>query len=293
MIKQKELIDLNEIDQKLESFKEKQYSLNENIKVLVEKRDKFNIKSKESRQKIFEQKKIRDELNNKVKTLKQKRDKTRLQIREKIEEIKYYRQKIDSFRDKLPKRKSIDLQKEIDDIDWKIQTTTLELDEEKQLVEQVKIIATQLSKYKKIDKQKLIIYKIQTELDKLDKIANTAHEELSKIAKKSQEIHKVISLTIDELNNVKEKADQHHISYLEEKKEYEPLKDEITELLNKKKNLLKIIKEKDENKKRENEQKLKKKIKTEAQIKLKNGKKLSLQEFKIMTESEDETIKED
>ncbi|MBK5134039.1 hypothetical protein JJE00_06385, partial [Candidatus Bathyarchaeota archaeon] len=197
------------------------------------------------------------------------------------------------FRDKLPEGKSIDLQKEIDDIEWKIQTTTLELDEEKQLVEQVKIIATQLSKYKKMDKQKLIIHKIQAELDKMDKIANTAHEELSKIAKKSQETHKVISLTIDELNNVKEKADQHHISYLEEKKEHKPLKDEIKELLNKKKNLLIIIKEKDNNKKRENEQKLKKKIKTEAQIKLKNGKKLSLQEFKLITESEDETIKED
>ncbi len=293
MIKQKELIDLNEIDQKLKSFKEKQDSQNQNIRVFVEKRDKFNIKSKELRQKIIEQKKIRDELNDKVKILKQKRENTRLGIREKIEEIKYHRQKIDSFRDKLPERRCIDLQKEIEEIEWKIQTTTLELDEEKQLVEQVKIIGTQLSKYKKIDKQKVIIQKIQTELDNLDKIANTAHEELSKIAKKSQETHKVMSLTIKELNSVREKADQYHISYLGEKKEQKPLKDEIIELLIKKKNILKKIKEQDENKKRESEQKLKKKIKTEAQIKLKNGKKLSLEEFKLINESEDETIKKD
>ena len=290
MINQKEFTELKEIDQKLSLIKEKKYTQNENIRLLIEKRDKCNLKFKELRQNINKQKKDRDELNEKVKRLKQKRDVIRLEISSKIEEIMNHRQKIDFFRDKLPIRKNIDLQKEFEDLEWKIQTTTLELDEEKQLVEQVKIIGTQLNKYKKIDKQKKIIFKIQYEINELKKITDKTHEELTKIANKSQETHKSMSLNIEELNNIKEKADHFHFDYLKEKKEQNPLQHEIRKLIDDKNKLRKIIKEQDETRKREAEQKLKKEIKSEAQIKLKNGKKISLEEFKLLIESEDKTI---
>ncbi len=183
------------------------------------------------------------------------------------------------------------MQKEFNDLEWKIQTTTLELDEEKQLVEQVKLIGTQLNKYKKIDKQKMIVFKIQSEINELEKITEITHKELTEIAKKSQETHKAMSLNIDELNNIKDKADQLHFAYLKEKNEQKPLQDEIKKLVDKKNTLRKIIKEQDENRKRETEKKLKEKIKSEAQIKLKNGKKLSLEEFKILNESDNKTKK--
>jgi len=291
VINQKELTELNEVDQKLSLIKEKKYTQNENIRLLVEKRDKCNLKFKELRQNINEQKMDRDELNEKVKKLKQKRDIIRLEISSKIEEIMKHRQKIDSFRDKLPIRKNIDLQKEFEDLEWKIQTTTLELDEEKQLVEQVKIIGTQLNKYKKIDKQKKIIFEIQSEINELKKITEKTHEELTKIANQSQKMHKAMSLNIDELNNIKEKGDQFHFAYLKEKKEQILLQDEIRKLIDNKNKLRKIIKEQDETRKREAEKKIKKEIKSEAQNKLKNGKKLSLEEFKLLSESEDKTIK--
>ena len=130
------------------------------------------------------------------------------------------------------------------------------------------------------------IRKLRTECQKLENNANKTHEELTTLAKRSQEIHVIMSSKIDESKIIKEKADNLHKSYLKLKKQFKPLRDESRELVNKKKSLLNKIKEKDGQRKKEIEENLRKKIKSEAKIKIKNKEKLSWDEFKLLAESD-------
>jgi uncharacterized coiled-coil DUF342 family protein len=278
--------EINNIVQKIIIINEKLVSPNENIRVFIEKRDKLNIKFNELQQEIRQEKIDRDKLNKKVKLLKEKRDQYQSEIKRKIEESKKYRKKIDNLIEKLPNRTNRDLQKEFDDIEWEIQTTTLDLEEEKKLVQKAKIIGIQLNKYEKIDKQTLRIRKLRKECQKLKNNADRTHEELTTLALRSQEIHATMSSMINESKIIMEKANNLHKSYLKLKRQIKPFQDVSRELVNKKKNLLNKIKEKEGQRKKEIEKNLRKKIKSEAKIKIKNKEKLSWDEFKLLDESD-------
>jgi uncharacterized coiled-coil DUF342 family protein len=249
------------------------------------------MKVRELSQDIRINKVERDKLNDKVKVLKENRNKTHIEIKKKVEIINKFRNKIDILKEKLPNRNSQDLRNEFDALEWRIQTTILELDEEKRLAEKVKILGTQISKYKKIEKQNAKIMELRRDLKKQETEANKTHTKLTELASKSQELHSLISSKLDELKITKNMADQLHISYSEFKKQNLPIKTESRELFQKKRKLLNSIKEKDDKKRKETEKNLKIKIKTEAQTKIKNKEKLSWNEFKLLTESNHENNK--
>ncbi len=286
MSDQKEFKEIKEIDHELILIREKVSLQNENIRAFVEKINKLNMKFDELRQEIRQKKIERDKLNDKVRILKEKRSNLHFEIKKKVEAIKKYRKKIDVIKGKLFRRNGQDLIKEFEKLEWKIQTTTLKLDEERELVEKVKILGTQISKYKKIDEQNLKIRKLSAEIQKFQQEAHKAHIELIELAKKSQEIHVIISSKIDELKITKDKADKHHRAYLDIKEHSIPLQTKSRELSQKKRELLNKLEEKEKNRRKETEKKLKKKIKSEAQAKIKNKEKLSWDEFKLLTESD-------
>lgn len=71
------------------------------------------------------------------------------EIHETIEEIKKLNQQIKALAKKKPSRSLQTLQKKLDEIDWEIQTTSLNLREEKELVDQVGKLETQVNIHKK------------------------------------------------------------------------------------------------------------------------------------------------
>ena len=153
MTAQDKTSELERISRQLYALREQANSEDADTQGHVEKRDKLNEKFKKLRQEIREFKTERDNLNEKVKTLKQQRDEARAKIRVRIEEIKAHNQKIAELKKKTPRESRRDLQKEFDDIEWKIQTTPLDTKEEKRLIENVRQLETQLNIYKKIDKR--------------------------------------------------------------------------------------------------------------------------------------------
>lgn len=280
-----EFKEIKEIDKILFQIREKTSTQKDKISLIVEKRNKLNSKTNNLRQEIRQKKIERDKLNNKVKNLKEKRNKTHLEIKKRISSIKKIRKCMEVFNSKNPKRNLSNIQKEFDELEWEIQTSTLELDEEKKLVEKVMILGTIIKKLKKIDDQKLKINKINQEISKLDAIAEKTHTELTHTAEKSQELHKIIIIKITELDKNKEKADKLHQTYLSLNDDLTPSLEESRKLVQRKKELLDIIKEKEEKRRKKTEENLKKKIKTEAKNKIENKEKLSWDEYKLLTES--------
>ena len=291
MAEKQKTSEIAKIAQQLAALREQANNASADTKVHTEKRDKLNEKFKTLRQEIRELKNERDNLNEKVKILKQQRDEARAKIRAIIEELKTHNQKIAELKKKTPKGSRRDLQKEFEDIEWRIQTTPLDIQEEKRLMETVKQLETQLSVYKKIDQQVKKIAELRKELETFEANADAAHQELTETANKSQDIHAKMIAKIAESKNIKSEADRLHIAYIQAKEQVRPLHEEIRKLTEQKRKLQDATREEDEKRKKNAEQALKEKLGSQARDKLQRGEKLNWDEFKLLEDSEAEDVK--
>lgn len=290
MTEQQKTNEIAKITQLLTALREQISKADAETKIHVEKRDKLNEQVKKLHQEIHELKIERDNLNEKVKTLKQQRDAARAKIKANIEEVKTRKQKITELKKRTPRKSHQELQKEFEDIEWKIQTTPLDMQEEKRLIENVKRLETQLNVYKKIDQHINEIAELQNELETLKTTADKAHQELTETAKKSQEIHAKMIAQISESKNVKSEADSLHGAYVQAKEHVKPLLEEFKRLTEQRKKLQDAVREEDAKRKKNAEKALREELESQARNKLQRGEKLSWDEFKLLADGESEGV---
>ena len=282
--------ELTMFTQQLATLREQIDKANAETRQYIEKRDNLNEKFRKICQEINELKITRDNLNERVQTLKQQRDVTREKIRTLIEEIKSHNKKIMELKKKTPRESRRELQKEFEDIEWKIQTTPLDIKDEKRLIESVRQLETQLNIYRKIDQHAKKVAEIRKELEPLETNADLAHQELTATAEKSQEIHAKMIAKISESKDIKAEAYNLHAAYIRTKEEAKPLHEEFRKLTEQKRKVQAVMREEDAKRKKEAEQALKEKLESQARNKLQRGEKLSWNEFKMLAadnESED------
>ena len=294
MTEQQNPSDIATLNQQLDSLDKQADEARVETRKLVEKRDILNEQFKQLRQETRELKGERDAINAKVHDLKSQRDETRTTIHEIIDEIKAAREKIAELKKKTPKRSHRDLKKELEDIEWKIQTTSLDLKEERVLIENVKQLETQLSAYKKIEQQLKKIADLEQGLRKLDETGDKLHSELFALAQKSQETHQKMLAKIDEAKKIKTEADALHQSYLQTREKIKPLDEERRKLAEQKRHLYEsqrrlneTQRHQDEAARKTAEQALKEKLESEARQKLQRGEKLSWNEFQLLAEDDE------
>ncbi len=284
--------ELASINEQLSTLRDQMSKTNDEIYKHIEKRDKLNEQARTLRQEISELKKERDSLNESVKTLKQQRDELRENNRPLIEEIKGHSKKIRELKEKRSGEPRHQMQKEFDAIEWKIQTTSLDLQEEKRLIEIVRDLETQLNVYKKIDQHSKRISELKTELDVFQEKAERLHQELTANAQKSQELHAKMQTKFDELKKIVDEASGSHAMYIQAKEQVRPIHEEMAKLMEQKRTLQDVIREvREETQKLKltKEQDLKEKLGSEARVKLERGEKLNWQEFQLLAGDESET----
>jgi len=265
-------------------LKNQKGKLNVEAREWAEKRNKLNEQFKSLRSEVFELKNERDKLNERVKELKQQRDGTRTEFRKKIEQIRKINQEIKALAKKEPTRSAEDLQKEFDSIEWKIQTSSLSLKEEKELVERVKHLETQLNVYRKLDQLNQKIIELKAELKTLETKSRASHEKLTETALKSQQIHEKMLEKIDEPKKLKTEADNLHKLFLQTKETVKPIQEEIFEISNQIKGLKEEIRRKEDTEKKKMEDALREKLEKQAKEKLRRGEKLTWEEFQLLAE---------
>jgi len=284
-------------------------------KKMVERRDQLNGQAVKIDHEVRDIKKQRDAINKKVHAIKQQRDNVRDKIKPIMDEIQTINDKKAVLKKKVPHIRQKDIQKEIDRIDWKIQTETLDLQEEKRLIGEIKLLETQLSGYKKIEKENKKISEHIQERRTLDAQAEIFHKEVAEFAKKSQELHESMIAKIAEVKKVKEEADMLHKGFIENKEKVRNLRVEIAVLTGQMLGLRNSLreeskelrekamatrqkeiairqKEKEEadsqrSKKMQDEQVLKSKLGAQAKEKLAKGEKLSWNEFQLIANEDD------
>jgi uncharacterized coiled-coil DUF342 family protein len=275
---------IEELTQQLSALKNQKDKLNVEAREWAEKRNKLNEQFKSLRSEAFELKNERDKLNESVRELKQQRDGTRTEFREKIEEIRKSNQEIKALAKKEPSRSAQNLQKEFESIEWKIQTSSLSLNEEKELVERVKQLQTQLNIHRKLDRLNQKIIESKAELKALETKNRLFHEKLTENAQKSQKIHEKMLEKIDASKKLKTEADSLHKLFLQTRERAKPIQEEILEISNQIRGLKEEIRGEEDKEKKKIEEALREKLEKQAREKLRRGEKLTWEEFQLLAE---------
>ncbi|MGA2387297.1 MAG: hypothetical protein ABSG33_12290 [Candidatus Bathyarchaeia archaeon] len=311
MTREQNISQKQEIIQQIQKLREDVNNANVQIKNCIERRNQLNEEAKKARDEIAGLRAERDGMNEKVRALKSQRDAVRVLSDPISEEIKVAREKIAGLKKNLPRESQQELQEEHDAIEWKISTTSLDLQEEKGLIENVKQLEIMLSGYKKIDAQNKKIKELFDQRKVFDEQADALHKEVTDLAAKGQEIHARMIEKVNAMRITRAQADSQHQLYVKTKDEVIPsLYEKIGQLVGQLNNVKALMadeakaeaqvraKERDaaeqagkereqtyqerEKANKEKEQALKEKLGAEAREKLQKGEKVSWDEFQLM-----------
>ena len=291
------------INLQIDKIKKQIGEANTQIKKYVEKRNQLHEKARKSREEINQIKTERDTLNEKVKLLKEQRDLIRAKTTPIMEDVNAIDEKIAELKKKVPRVSQRELQEELDAIEWKISTTSLDMQEEKRLVGEVKELEIQLKSYKKIDKKHEKIKELLTQCKAIDAQADVFHKELTDLAKKSQELHATMMEKLNAVKKDRAEADSLHQAFVKAKEQNTLWYAQISLLISQTTSIRATFREQAQGRRAEEEAKrseeqakrkeeqsqravkekeIKEKIGAEAKEKLQRGEKVNWEEFQLM-----------
>jgi uncharacterized coiled-coil DUF342 family protein len=316
MSEQQKPIKIDDINQQIEKLREQANTADVQIQKFIDQRNQLNDKVKQTRQEIDALKTERDTINEKVKLLKQQRDEIRVKTAPITEKMDAIKEKIAELKKQVPRESQQELQEEHDAIEWKIQTTSLDLQEEKGLIENVKQLEILLSSYKKIDARYKKMKELMAQRQAIEAEADVFHNELTDLAKKSQEIHSQMIEKVNAAKVTRAQADSLHQSYVKTKEDILQIHVKIAELTGQIQGLRAAMREEDKARRlaaqqayqerqladkdrqaadkekrqvvKEKEKAIKEKLGAEARDKLQKGEKLSWNEFQLVMDDDEE-----
>lgn len=275
---------IGELNQELASLREERDKLSLEAEKWAEKRDSVHEKIQKFRTEAGSLKEERDVLNEKVHKFKSLRGEAKMRRKEKRAQILKLKEKIGDLVERKPSQRMRSIQDEIEKIEWKIQTTSLQVKEEEMLINQVRQLEAHLSVHKQIEKSKEKLMVLRIEEKALESEVKTCHEKLSELAEKSQEFHEEMLENLNKARSLKGEADSAHQKYVEIKQQAQIFHQKCVELLDKIKDLKKELQETEEKKQAKRQHELSKELEERAIEKLKRGEKLTWEEFKILAE---------
>lgn len=260
--------ELNKINGEKESWfgkKEESYNtIRKKIKSMNEGRDK------------------RDSLTKKVKELKEKRNKLNEETKKNISELVELRNEAKDVTKNLKIKDPKILQGHIDKIEVSLETEAMSFEKEKGMSKRLKLLKKSLGEASEIIDVRNRIKKLNLEIDKSRKNTLDAHDEMQKLAGQSQELHEDIIKNSKEVDELKSKEKECFKKF----SDYKRIFNDINNKLKGKLAMMKGIREKinkfeleEDEKRRLEETTLIKGKEREMEEKIKEGKKLTTDDF--------------
>jgi len=206
----------------------------------------------------------------------------KIRRKEKSDRILELQEKIRALNEEKPEGNLRQIEREIENIDWKIQTTSLSVKEEQDLVNQVRQLEAHLSVQKQIKKVKEMLFELRTDEKKFGTEAKTLHGKLSELAEQSQKFHEQMLEALDKARKLQVEADDAHQKYVETKQQAQKLHQKCVELLERIRTIERDLKETADKKQAERQSEIQKELEKRALAKLKRGEKLLWEEFQIL-----------
>lgn len=166
--------------------------LNEELKEWAAKRNRLNAEHRQIENEAIAFKNLRDDCNTRLRNLKEDLETLGTLLREKCLNANVLREKASLLKNQ-PKKEEMAFQK-IRELEWKIQTVSLDLEEEKRIVHQIQTLEKQL--------------RIHREAESINKKLNTLVAEIANIKDNISRIH-------EEKRHLSEKSGEYHQKMLE------------------------------------------------------------------------------
>jgi uncharacterized coiled-coil DUF342 family protein len=277
---------IEKLSRQLTVLRKQRDSINEEARSWASKRDGIHKQIKDLRLEAANIRERRDETNTKVRALKTQRDLTRTQKKGKLEEIKQLEEKHRILITTQPKHALGPLKKEIEKIEWAIQTTSLTLEEEKPLVKRANELHKEYDRYKRTADLRSKISELERSIKTMNEEAEIFHKQLTKLALQSQQLHDRMIEILKKAKALKIQADEYHQNFVSNRSKSQLVHGECLELEAKIKTLKRSLKEITEKSRLEQQSEKRKRLEEEAVRKLKEGDKLTFEEFKLLVEKE-------
>jgi len=242
----------------------------------AEDRDRINKSFKASISNVRELKAKLRILNERISALRASLHANKERYREKKVQLQNLNNILKDFRAKGLRMGGQELEDEIERIDWRIQTTSLPIGEEKMLVEQVKLLESQLMVHKQIGK-------LRDEADSLRVQMGNAYQEIVELSGRRERLREDMLNSSKRASEFKSEADKMHKKYLGYKDQAHDVHLKCVEVLNQIKTLEQEIAKIEAERKAKRVVELESDLERKALEKLKSRKKLTFDEFKLLT----------
>ncbi len=275
---------IDELHSRLSTLKEQKKALDIQAETYAERRDKLNKQFRTLQTQIADLRSRRDEANKQVRELKQKRNELKDEAHARMEELKKLGQERRTLNGRKPTQSRQALQEEFDRLEWRIQTNTFTLQEEKQLIEQVKQVESRLKTYKKLEDTEQRQLELRAGIKVSQTKARQCHEKLEQVAQTSQDAHQRMLQTIEESKQTRAQADDAHRELNQTIEQARSKQREMSVVLKEIRQAKAEARAQDLDEKEQCEATLKEKLEERAREKLQRGEKLSWEEFQILAE---------
>jgi len=260
----------------------------------IKKRDENNALFKELLGQLKESKKERDNPNKMVSEHKQQRDDKRKILSQLKDELKAIKKELGSDGDSSASNPFY-LQKKIDEMEWKLETSVLQIKEENKIIVQISQLQKDLEATKLSTEVKDKIKSLREQMSSIRKEIDQLHEKVVEFSQESAKFHERVMYFSQRASETKKAADKAHQEFLSKKavlnNTYAQLR-EVRDSLNISRNNIaerKTEKHAKRIKEREQENKI---VMDQINLQAKDlydkfvsGEKLSTEEFKILQES--------
>jgi uncharacterized coiled-coil DUF342 family protein len=274
---------ITELNHELSPLKERSDKLKLEAQQWVEERDKTRERINELRAEISKLKQRRDETNQRVKDLKIIRDQLVSERKEKLAKVVEFKRKAASFK-LIPSKAIQNIQNEIQNLDWKIQTSSLTLPQEKRIIEQIAELEKQLAAYKQAQSMWTEIKTLQQQLRNMRTQEKETHRQIAQLADQSRQIHQTMNEKGVSIPKLKADAEEAHKKYIETRRQAQKAYQQCVPMIAQIGALFLQIKTEEEKKKTKRQTELIQKLEKKALEKMKRGEKLTWDEFKILVE---------
>lgn len=271
------------IEAQAASLKEILVSLDVEVEKWASKRDSLNQRRRKIREEIRHFKTRRDQLNQRIKELKARREDLRSGLEEKYREYNLLKKKVESLGSETL-QSEVEVRRQIESLDWKIQTNSLTLSEENQIINQIRTLEQQRIVHKEISSLERKMMELRLAIATVKLQCKGINDQIISSAKESQEMHIQMLEKIKGVDAIKAEADQVHQRFLEYVKKAQENRSTYLEYIKQLEDLTSQINQIEEKKRR-----LVADTESEAQSrtatkKLMEKKKMSLEEFKALME---------
>ena len=277
---------IRELERQIRIWRKKREELNSQVIEKTKIRNQKNEEVKELIKQANESKELRDEFNSKISELKAQKQVIDAQLKETEKVHEETESKLEPV--EIPKNMNSQLkryQRELKDLEWKLQTQSLNIEDERRLVDRIADLDEKiegLSEFKNLSHDRVKAYQ---NLRRLRNHMYKTIREMNGYVKESRTYHKAMVELFSRANIIRKEADSIHADIQKVKTQADLIHSEFVEKLKLKRSLSNKIKryaQRIQEDQKTRETKALKEKSTNVLQKTKDGKKISFDDFKSL-----------